>query len=303
MMKALHELTIAEAGKLMRTRKVSSIELTMHFLGRIVSLDPMLHAFVLVTRDRALADAEFADSELQRGVDLGPLHGIPYGLKDIFATRGIPTTCQSKLRLNDIPENDCAVQEKLKAGGAVLLGKLATHEFALGGPSFDLPFPPARNPWNVEYFAGASSSGSAVAVAAGMMRTAIGSDTSGSIRAPACHCGIVGLKPTYGLVSRRGAFPLSYSLDHCGPLASTVEDAALTLQVIAGHDRMDPGSASVTPTVFSAATSEDLRGTRIGFPRHFFDKLYRSTFVHLKSSKIALLPPSEESSEPLSGYR
>ena len=178
------------------------------------SLDPLLHAFVLVTKERALADAERADRELKSGIDKGPMHGIPYALKDIYATAGIHTTCHSKLLIDNIPSEDSMVEAKFKAGGAVLLGKLATHGSRIGGPSFDLPFPPARNPWNLDHFTGGSSSGSGAAVAAGLVRTAMGSDTGGSIRGPAFYCGTVGIKPTYGLVSRRGVFPLSYTLDH-----------------------------------------------------------------------------------------
>jgi aspartyl-tRNA(Asn)/glutamyl-tRNA(Gln) amidotransferase subunit A len=233
-------------------------------------LDHQLNAFVLVTRDRAMADAERADRELQAGVDKGPLHGIPYALKDIYATAGIRTTCHSKLLIDHVPMQDCAVDAKLRAGGAVLLGKLATHEFAFGGPSFDLPFPPARNPWNPDCFTGGSSSGSGAAVAAGFTRVAMGSDTGGSIRGPAFFCGIVGLKPTYGLVSRRGVFPLSYTLDHCGPLTATVLDAALVMQVIAGHDPLDPASADVAVPDFLAGIGQDLSGLKIAYPRHFF---------------------------------
>ena len=214
----LHELSIAEAGRQLRAGTLSSTTLTQHALSRIASLDPLLHAFVLVTKERALADAERADRELKSGIDKGPMHGIPYALKDIYATAGIRTTCHSKLLIDNVPVEDSVVEAKFKAGGAVLLGKLATHEFAIGGPSFDLPFPPARNPWNLDHFTGGSSSGSGAAVAAGLVRMAMGSDTGGSIRGPAFYCGTVGIKPTYGLVSRRGVFPLSYTLDHCGPL-------------------------------------------------------------------------------------
>jgi aspartyl-tRNA(Asn)/glutamyl-tRNA(Gln) amidotransferase subunit A len=269
-MKPLHELSIAEAGALLRNRRITSIGLTEHALSRIDALDPVLHAFALVTRDRALDDAQRADSELQVGIYRGPMHGIPYALKDIYSTAGIRTTCYSKILKDSVPAQDCFIETRLKAGGAVLLGKVATHEFALGGPSFELPFPPARNPWNPDYFTGASSSGSAVAVAAGLARVAMGSDTSGSIRGPAFHCGTVGLKPTYGRVSRRGIFPLSYSLDHCGPLTWTVQDAALVMQVVAGFDPMDPGSADVPVPDFTAAIGQDLDQLKIGFPRHFF---------------------------------
>lgn len=270
MSKPLHDLPIAEAGRLLRSGALTSMALTEHALGRIASLDPLLHAFVLVTKERALEDAARADRELDSGIDKGPLHGIPYALKDIFETADIRTTCHSKLLVDHVPSADCMVEQKLKAGGAVLLGKLATHEFAMGGPSFDLPFPPARNPWNTDHFPGGSSSGSAAAVAAGITRMAMGSDTAGSIRGPAFYCGTVGLKPTYGLVSRRGVFPLSYTFDHCGPLTWTVEDSALTMQVIAGHDPLDPASADVPALDFTKDLGADLKGLSIAYPRSFF---------------------------------
>lgn len=268
--KALHELSIAEAGRRLRAGALSPVALTQHCLARIAALDPRLHAFVLVTKERALADADRADRELKAGVDRGPMHGIPYALKDIYATAGIRTTCHSKLLLDNVPAEDCVVEAKLKSGGAILLGKLATHEFAIGGPSFDLPFPPARNPWNHDHFTGGSSSGSGAAVAAGLVRTAMGSDTGGSIRGPAYYCGTVGLKPTYGLVSRRGVFPLSYTLDHCGPLTCSVEDAALTMQVIAGYDALDPASADLTVPDFTSGIGRDLAGLKLAYPRSFF---------------------------------
>jgi aspartyl-tRNA(Asn)/glutamyl-tRNA(Gln) amidotransferase subunit A len=266
----LHELSIAEAGRRLRDGALSSTALTQDALARIASLDPLLHAFVLVTAERALADADRADRELKSGVDRGPMHGVPYALKDIYATAGIRTTCHSKLLIDNVPAEDSVVEAKFKDGGAVLLGKLATHEFAIGGPSFDLPFPPARNPWNLDHFTGGSSSGSGAAVAAGLVRTAMGSDTGGSIRGPAFYCGTVGLKPTYGLVSRRGVFPLSYTLDHCGPLTWTVEDTALTMQVIAGHDPLDPASASIPVPDFSGDLGRDLAGLTLAYPRSFF---------------------------------
>jgi aspartyl-tRNA(Asn)/glutamyl-tRNA(Gln) amidotransferase subunit A len=266
----LRELSIAEAGRRLRSGTLTSSALTQDALARIASLDPLLHAFVLVTPDRALADADRADAELKAGIDKGPMHGIPYALKDIYDTAGIRTTCHSKLRIDHVPTEDSVVEAKFRAGGAVLLGKLATHEFAIGGPSFDLPFPPARNPWNLDHFTGGSSSGSGAAVAAGLVRTAMGSDTGGSIRGPAFYCGTVGLKPTYGLVSRRGVFPLSYTLDHCGPLSWTVEDAALTMQVISGHDPLDPASADVPVPDFVKDLGRDLAGLKVAYPRSFF---------------------------------
>ena len=207
--------------------------ITRAALDQVAAKDGALHAFITVTADRALADARAADAAFAAGRDAGPMQGIPYALKDIYDTAGIRTTCHSKLRVDVVPETDCVVAQKLTAAGGVLIGKLATHEFAIGGPSFDLPFPPARNPWNTAHITGGSSSGSGAAVAAGMVRMAMGSDTGGSIRGPAAYCGTVGLKPTYGRVSRRGIFPLSFTLDHAGPLTRSVEDPA-------GHRRPRP---------------------------------------------------------------
>lgn len=265
-----NEFSIAEAGAALRAGTVTSVALTEDALGRIASLDPQVHAFVLVTADRALADASKADDLFAKGIDRGRMQGIPYGLKDIYGTAGIRTTGHSNLLRDNVPAADCHVQERLAAGGGVLLGKLGTFEFAIGGPSFDLPFPPARNPWNIDHFTGGSSSGSAAAVASGMMRMAMGSDTGGSIRGPAAFCGTVGLKPTYGRVSRRGVLPLAYSLDHCGPLSWSVEDAALTMQVISGYDPLDPASANVPVPDFAAPLGQGVEGLRIGYTRRFF---------------------------------
>lgn len=268
-MNALHELSIAEAGALLRSGSLTSVALTEDALARIEAFDGGVHSFITVTDQRALADAAHADEELRCGIDRGPMHGIPYALKDIYDTCGIPTTCNSRLRLDYVPDTDATVVSKLIAGGAVLLGKLATHEFALGGPSFDLPFPPARNPWNLEHFTGGSSSGCGAAVAAGLVRATLGSDTSGSIRGPAALCGVVGVKPTSGLVSRRGVFPLSYTLDQCGPVTWTVDDAALLLQVIAGFDPHDPASVDIPIPDFRVMIGRDLEGVSIAYPRHW----------------------------------
>jgi aspartyl-tRNA(Asn)/glutamyl-tRNA(Gln) amidotransferase subunit A len=262
--------SIAEMGQRLRARTTTSQALTRDALDRIAAHDAALHAFVLVTEARAMQDAARADAELQNGTDRGPLHGIPYALKDIYDTAGIRTTCHSRLRLDNVPAEDSVVAARLAAAGGVLLGKLATHEFAIGGPSFDLPFPPARNPWNVEHITGGSSSGSGTAVAAGMVRLAMGSDTAGSIRGPASWCGTVGIKPTYGRVSRRGVFPLSWTLDHCGPLTGSVADAAIAMQVLAGHDPLDHASADVSVDDYSAALDRGVAGLRIGIPRGFF---------------------------------
>lgn len=266
----LHELSVAEAGAALRTGSLTSRALTRHALARIDAYDPGLRAFIRVTEERAIGDAERADAELIRGIDRGPLHGIPYALKDIYATAGIATTCNSKFLVDHVPVADAHVEAKLRKGGGVLLGKLNTHEFAIGGPGFDLPVPPARNPWNPDHFTGGSSSGSGVAVAAGFVRVALGSDTGGSIRSPACHCGVVGLKPTYGLVSRRGVYPLSYSLDHCGPMGWSVEDVAITLEVIAGIDPLDPSTVDVPVPKFSKALSGGVAGMRIAYARRLF---------------------------------
>src|ERR1700677_1268013 len=263
-------LSIAEMGRALRDGAVTAEQLASDALDRIAAHDGALHAFVLVTRERALADAHRADAELKAKFDRGPFHGIPYALKDIYDTGGIRTTCHSKLRLNNVPASDSVVAAKFTEAGGVLLGKLATHEFAIGGPSFDLPFPPSRNPWNVQHVTGGSSSGSATAIAARMVRMAMGSDTGGSIRGPAAWCGLAGIKPTYGRVSRRGVFPLSWTLDHCGPLSRSVEDSAITLGVIAGHDAADPASADVAVGDYLSDLNKGVSGLRIGIPRGFF---------------------------------
>lgn len=268
--KPLHELSIAEAGAALRAGTLTSTALTRDALRRIESIDPAINSFITVTRERALSDADAADTRFKAGIHTGPLQGVPYALKDIYDTAGIPTSCHSKLLLDNVPAADSVVAARLRAGGGVLLGKLSTHEFALGGPSFDLPFPPARNPWNRDHIPGGSSSGSAAAVAAGLCRMAMGSDTGGSIRGPAAYCGTVGLKPSYGLVSRRGVFPLSYTLDHCGPLAWTVEDCALTMGVITGHDPLDCASADVPAPDFQRGLNWGVHGLKIALPRHFF---------------------------------
>ena len=200
------------------------------------------------------------------------MHGIPFALKDIYNTAGIATTAHSKLCRNNVPAANATVVDRLYAAGALLLGKLATHEFAHGGPSFDLPWPPARNPWDRARFTGGSSSGPAAAVAAGFAPGTFGTDTGGSVRIPAALCGVTGLKPTYGLVSRYGVIPNSYTFDHCGPLAWTVEDCALLLQAIAGYDPLDPASSSQRVPDYRQTLRQDIRGIRIGVVRHFWEE-------------------------------
>ena len=226
----LHFLTIAEAARLIERRQLSPVALTRAFLDRIAAIDPQLNAYLLVTADQALDQARIAEAEIMAGKYRGPMHGIPFALKDIYCTAGIRTTSHSRTRANYVPDFDATTVTKLQQAGAILLGKLATHEFAHGGPSFDLPWPPARNPWNRDHFTGGSSSGSGAGVAAGLMMGALGSDTGGSIRNPAALCGLVGLKPTYGLVSRFGVYTNSFSYDHAGPMTWSVEDCAIMLQ-------------------------------------------------------------------------
>ena len=272
MAEELHFATIAQTAELLRTRKLSPVQLAEAYLKRISDLDPQLNAFITVTADLALAQAREGEQEIAKGNYRGPLHGIPFGLKDIYNTRGILTSAHSKVCAANIPAEDATTTRKLREAGAVLLGKLATHEFAHGGPSFDLPWPPARNPWNLEHFTGGSSSGSGAAVAAGLAAFALGSDTGGSIRGPSSHCGLAGLMPTYGLVSRAGVIPNSYTFDHCGPMAWTVEDCAIVLQALTGHDLADAGSVAVQVPDYRAALTNDIRGLKIGALRHYWEE-------------------------------
>jgi aspartyl-tRNA(Asn)/glutamyl-tRNA(Gln) amidotransferase subunit A len=205
------------------------------------------------------------------GRSRGPLHGIPIALKDIYETKGVPTTAHSKVLIDHVPRQDATSVRLLTEAGAIVLGKLATHEFAFGGPSFDLPWPPPRNPWDISRFTGGSSSGTGAAVAAGLILGGTGSDTGGSIRGPAAFCGLAGLKPSYGRVSRAGILPLGFSLDHAGPMAWTAEDCALMLQAMAGYDPTDPASANRPVPDYRAALSGEVRGLRIGLISHFYD--------------------------------
>lgn len=265
-------MTLAEAAQLIESRQLSPVELARAKLARIAAIDSQLNAFITVTAEHAMRQAQAAEAEIAAGRYRGAMHGIPFGLKDLYATAGILTSGHSKICIENIPSEDAAVTQKLHAAGGVLLGKLATNEFAHGGPCFDAPWPPARNPWNPEHYTGGSSSGPAAAVAAGMVLGAMGSDTGGSVRIPAALCGTVGHKPTFGLVSRYGVIPNSFSFDHCGPLTWTVEDCAIMLQAVAGHDRRDSGSIPFSPPDYRAALDPDVRGLRIGVVRHFWEE-------------------------------
>jgi aspartyl-tRNA(Asn)/glutamyl-tRNA(Gln) amidotransferase subunit A len=264
-------LTIAEAARLIAAKQLSPVELTQAYLARIAALDPVLRAFIRVTPEAALAEARAAEAAIMAGGPRSPMHGVPFALKDIFDNAGLPSTAHSARLVNNIATEDAATTAKLRAAGGVGLGKLGTHEFATGGPSWDLPFPPARNPWDLTRFPGGSSSGSGVAVAAGLVPGAMGSDTGGSIRLPAAFCGTAGLKPTYGRVSKRGVLPLSYTLDNAGPLAWTVEDCAILLQLIAGHDPQDPASVDEPVPDFSASLHSGIKGLKIGLVRHWYE--------------------------------
>ncbi|HZR32058.1 MAG TPA: amidase [Terriglobales bacterium] len=266
----LSKLSLADASELVRRKSVSPIELTAACLKRIEQLNPTFNAFITVTAETAMQEARTAEAEIQRDGWKGPLHGIPIALKDLFDTTGIRTTAGSAVFQDRIPHQDAEVVRRLKAAGAVLLGKLNLHEFAYGGSGIIGHFPAARNPRDASFITGGSSSGSAAAVGAELCYAALGTDTAGSIRLPAALCGIVGLKPTYGRVSTRGVIPLSWSYDHVGPMTRTVQDTALLLQVIAGHDPSDISSVNVPVPDYVAALKKDTRGLRVGAPRQLF---------------------------------
>lgn len=263
-------MNIQQAGAALRARTVSSRELTAECLKRIEDGNPRWNAFLTVIAEQALAAAEIADREMTAGVDRGPLHGIPIALKDVFCTKGIRTTCGSLLFKDHVPDYDCAVAERLTAGGAVLLGKTHMHELAYGVTSNNPHFGPVRNPWNGERVPGGSSGGSGASVTTEMAFMAMGSDTGGSIRVPAAFCNTVGLKPTYGRVSRFGVMPLDFSLDHMGPLTRTVRDAALCLQVLAGRDDRDETSSHAEVDNYLPPEGVSMRGLRVGIPGNFY---------------------------------
>ena len=269
----LHYLTLAETAALIRTKKLSPVELTDALLKRIDTFQPQLSAFITITSDLARTQAKAAEQDIAAGNYRGPLHGIPFALKDIYNTQGTLTSGGSKVASNNVPTSNATTTQKLLDAGAILLGKLQTHEFAHGGPSFDLPWPPARNPWNLAHFTGGSSSGSGAALAAGLTPAALGSDTGGSIRGPASHCGITGIMPTYGLVSRAGVIPNSFTFDHCGPMARSAEDCAILLQVIAGYDSKDAGSTEQEiPDYRAALKTFSAKGLKVGVLRHYWEE-------------------------------
>ena len=267
---ALAFLSVEEASALVKSKKVSPVELTRACLARIESFNPSLNAFITVTAESALAEAERAESEVRQGRWRGPLHGIPIALKDLIDTAGIKTTAASALFKDRVPREDATVVLRLREAGAVLLGKLNMQEFAHGGTSVPSYYGRVANPWDVERIAGGSSGGCAAAVAAGLCYAALGSDTGGSVREPAAFCGIVGLKPTYGRVSNHGVIPLASSLDHIGPMTRTVADSAIVLEVIAGYDRNDITSQDRPVERYLQAMQKGHGRFRIGIPREFF---------------------------------
>jgi aspartyl-tRNA(Asn)/glutamyl-tRNA(Gln) amidotransferase subunit A len=267
-------LGLREAGQKLRERRLSPVELTEAFLTRIRRLNPILHAYVTVTAERARAEARQAETEITAGRYRGPLHGIPVALKDVIATRGIRTTACSRRLQDFVPMADATVVRRLSEAGAVLLGKLTTFEFATGGPSTDLPFPLARNPWHLDAYTGGSSTGSGVAVAASLAMATLGTDAGGSVRLPASHCGAVGLKPSFGRISKAGIFPLTKHLDHVGTFTWSVEDAAIMLAVLAGYDPADPTTIDEPVPDYAAALRQGggLRGVRVGFLHTWYER-------------------------------
>jgi len=260
----LTSLDLLDAARRVTRGEVSPVELTAACLERIAARDAQVNAFITVTADAAVEEARTAELELARGESRGSLAGVPIAVKDLFDTAGVRTTAGSKFFSDRVPERDATVVQKLRTAGAVLLGKLNMHEWALGVTNDNPHYGACHNPWALDCITGGSSGGSAAALAAGMCFGALGSDTGGSIRIPAALCGVVGLKPTYGRVSLRGAVPLSWSLDHAGPMGRSVSDVALLLQAIAGPDRADPGSADVATVDYTAGLEDGISGWRIG---------------------------------------
>jgi aspartyl-tRNA(Asn)/glutamyl-tRNA(Gln) amidotransferase subunit A len=284
----LHELTLAQAGELIGSRRISPVDYVEALIARAEAVDGQVQAYVTRTFERALEGAREAAAEIASGRYRGALHGIPFALKDCFNTAGVLTTGHSRVLAGNVPARDSAVAARLGQAGALLMGKLAMHEFAHGGPSFDGPWPPSRNPWNLARVTGGSSSGSAAAIAAGLVPASIGTDTGGSIRVPASRCGITGLMPTPGLVGRSGVIPHSHTFDRSGPMARTAKDCAILLQGIAGHDPADPASSTRQVPDYSASLGGDLRGLRIGVLRHNWEAEAASSADELRAMEDAL---------------
>ncbi len=297
----LHLLSVAEASGEIAAGRLSPVELTRAYLDRIEAVEPRINAYITVTGDLAIERARQAEAEIASGRNRGPLHGIPIALKDLYETAGVPTTGGSKILAENVPDEDCPAAAKLAEAGAVLLGKLNMHEFAFGITNNNAHYGPARNPWNTDCVTGGSSGGSGAAMAAGLCAATLGSDTGGSIRIPAAFCGIVGLKPTYGRVSKRGVLPLSTSLDTVGPMTRSVADAALVLQAIAGYDALDPNSVDAPVPNFLDTMDGGAAGLRVGVVRGDYrlpmdDELeaaVEAAFAQLGSLGATLVDPLE----------
>ncbi len=263
-------LSIGQLAQLIQRREVSPVELVEAHLQRVALLEPTLNSFITITADIAKTAAKEAEEEIQNGRYRGPLHGIPMGLKDLYHVKGVRNTSGAKIFEDFVPEFDCTIAGKLKEAGAILLGKLNTHQFAYGITGENPDYGHMHNPWDPALIAGGSSGGSASATASGQCTFAMGSDTGGSIRVPSSLCGLVGLKPTYGRLSRYGLTPLSWSMDHPGPITRTVEDCATVMNIVAGHDPNDPAAVTVPVPDYTSALPNDLKGVRVGVPEEFF---------------------------------
>jgi aspartyl-tRNA(Asn)/glutamyl-tRNA(Gln) amidotransferase subunit A len=285
----LCQVDITKLSRLLRGKELSPLELTDAYLERIARLDPRLNSYISVQPDQARQAAGEAEAEITRGAWRGPLHGVPVGIKDLFDVAGVATTFGSKILRDNVAPSDATVVARLKAAGAVILGKHNLHEFAFGITSENPHFGVVRNPWNLERVPGGSSGGTAAAVAARLCAAGIGSDTGASIRAPASWCGAVGLKPTYGRVSRAGALPLAWSLDHAGPLTRSVADCAIVLQAIAGHDPRDPATSTEAVPDFTATLEQPVEGLRIGVPREYFFEIVEPDVERLVRAAIEVL--------------
>jgi len=276
---------ITTLSKAIRKKEISPVEVTRAFLGRIEAHDQQINAFITLLSRQALTAARRAEREILKGRYIGPLHGIPFAAKDLFFTKGVRTTCGSKILADFIPKYDAAVIERLTAAGAILLGKLNMHEFAYGTTSVNPHYGPVRNPWDRERITGGSSGGSAAALASSFVPLALGTDTGGSIRIPSTLCGTCGLKPTYGRISRYGAYPLCWTLDHPGPMAKSVADLAMAMNVLAGHDPRDPSTPRVPVPNYTKALATDLEGIRLGVPNsYYFDRLEEEVRAAVKKA-------------------
>ncbi len=302
----VHEWTLLTAAKAVRDKEISSRELTRAMLSRIERINPKINAYVTVLPETAMQEAAARDEEIARGQVRGPLHGVPVALKDIFCTKGIRTTCASRILKGFDPPYDATVAGKIRAAGAVLLGKQNMDEFAMGSSTETSCFGPALNPWATDRIPGGSSGGTAAAVAAGTCFAGVGTDTGGSIRQPASLCGVVGMKPTYGRVSRYGMIAFASSLDQGGPIARTVPDAAVVLAAIAGYDRRDSTSVDVPVPDYLAATGRSVKGMRVGLPREYItegqDASVKAAVEKALNSLVSLGAEGVEISLPHSGY-